>query len=82
MFVEVTPIAIENVYYKFYVILAVLNLCNAVVIWIFYPETKRLSLEELDFYFARTYGANLGRVRARADVESEMKVEDARMGKA
>lgn len=29
---------------------------NAVVIYIFYPETKKLSLEELDFFFANRYG--------------------------
>ena len=32
------------------------NACNAVVIWFIYPETKKLSLEELDFYFAKRYG--------------------------
>ena len=26
------------------------------MIWFFFPEIKRLSLEELDFYFAKTYG--------------------------
>ena len=54
---SVTPIAIANIYYRFYIILAALNVCNAVVIWFFYPETKRMSLEELDFYFAKTYGS-------------------------
>ena len=53
---SVTPIAIANIYYRFYIILAALNVCNAIVIWFFYPETKRLSLEELDFYFAKKYG--------------------------
>lgn len=32
------------------------NTCNAVVLWFFYPETKKLSLEELDFFFAKKYG--------------------------
>ena len=32
------------------------NTCNAVVLWFLYPETKKLSLEELDFYFANRYG--------------------------
>jgi hypothetical protein len=34
----------------------VFNTCNAVVLWFFYPETKKLSLEELDFFFANKYG--------------------------
>lgn len=32
------------------------NACIAVVLWFFYPETKKLSLEELDFFFAKKYG--------------------------
>jgi hypothetical protein len=42
--------------YRYYIILAVFNACNAVVLWFFYPETKKLSLEELDFFFANKYG--------------------------
>lgn len=61
MFVEVTPIAIENIYWKFYVILAVFNCCNAAVLWAFYPETARKSLEEIDFYFAEKYRGELSR---------------------
>lgn len=53
---QITPIAIHNIYYKFYVILAVFNVCMAMVLWFLYPETKQLSLEELDFYFAKKYG--------------------------
>ena len=40
MFVEVTPIAIKRIYYRFYIILAALNCCNAIVLWLFYPESK------------------------------------------
>ena len=29
------------------------------VLWFFYPETKKLSLEELDFLFAKKYGFNV-----------------------
>jgi len=54
MFVEVTPIAIEKIYYKFYIILAVLNCFNATMIWLFFPETARKSLEEIDYYFVNT----------------------------
>ncbi|KAF7194764.1 Sugar transporter STL1 [Pseudocercospora fuligena] len=55
MMVEVTPIAIKNIYWRFYVILAVFNLCIAVIIWLCYPETARMTLEDLDFMFARRH---------------------------
>jgi hypothetical protein len=54
--IEVTPVAIDKIYYKFYIILAVFNACIALVIWLCYPETARLSLEELDLMFAKGHG--------------------------
>ena len=69
----VTPIAISNIYYRFYIILAALNVCNAIVVWVFYPETKRLSLEELDFYFAEKYsnGASTKDIELEQDNDRE-----------
>ncbi|KAF2166329.1 hypothetical protein M409DRAFT_66779 [Zasmidium cellare ATCC 36951] len=51
MMVEITPIAVKNIYYKFYVILAAFNVCMAIIVWLLYPETAKLSLEELDLFF-------------------------------
>ena len=62
MMVEITPIAIDNIYYKFYIILAALNVFNAVCIFVFYPETARKSLEELDFFFVEKYGGGQAQV--------------------
>jgi hypothetical protein len=56
MIVEITPIALVNIRYKFYIILAVFNVFNAVVVYFWFPETKGLSLEDIDFYFAEKYG--------------------------
>jgi hypothetical protein len=56
MIVEVTPVAITNIGYKFYIILAVFNFCIALVVYFCVPETMGLSLEEIDFYFVRKYG--------------------------
>jgi Sugar (and other) transporter len=54
--VEITPIALDNIYWRFYIILAVFNVCNAVIIFFCFPETKKLSLEEIDFLFVQKYG--------------------------
>lgn len=54
MIVEVTPIALTNITYRFYIILCVFNAIIAAIVFFFYPETKQKSLEEIDFFFAET----------------------------
>jgi hypothetical protein len=49
--VEITPPALHNIGYRTYIIFAVLNIANAVIIWLFYPETKSLPLEAVDMLF-------------------------------
>jgi hypothetical protein len=56
MIVEITPIALTNIKYKFYVILAIFNICIAAIVFFFFPETNQMSLEEIDFYFAEKHG--------------------------
>jgi hypothetical protein len=53
--VEFTPPAIANIGYKTYIIFAILNAAWLPVIWIFYPETKGLALEDVDRLFAGEY---------------------------
>jgi sugar porter (SP) family MFS transporter len=55
MMVEITPIALGNIGYKFYIILAVFNAVDAVIVYFLFPETKGLTLEEIDFQFAERY---------------------------
>ncbi|KAM0804459.1 general substrate transporter [Usnea florida] len=57
--VEITPPALQNIGYKTYIIFAVLNIVNAVVVWAFYPETAGLTLEGVDFLFQG--GGEVGR---------------------
>lgn len=51
MVVEITPPALHNIGYRTYIIFAVLNIANEVIIWLFYPETKSLPLEVVDMLF-------------------------------
>lgn len=55
MMVEITPIALGNIGYKFYIILAVFNAVDAAIIYFLFPETKGLSLEQIDFQFAEKF---------------------------
>ena len=49
--VYVTPDAIENLGFKLYIIWAVFNASFVPITWLFYPETARRSLEDLDEVF-------------------------------
>ncbi|KAI0478253.1 general substrate transporter [Xylaria cf. heliscus] len=49
--VEVTPIGIQKIGWKFYVIWAVVNAVALPIIWAIYPETSNRTLEDLDAYY-------------------------------
>ncbi|KAH8778025.1 sugar transporter-like protein [Hyaloscypha finlandica] len=46
MIVQITPPALNNIGYKTYIIFAVLNACWVPIIYLFFPETKGLELED------------------------------------
>ncbi|KAG6013322.1 hypothetical protein E4U41_005093 [Claviceps citrina] len=52
MIVQVTPIAIDSIGWKTYVIFAILNATWVPIIFFFFPETKGLELEDVDGLFA------------------------------
>ncbi|KAK9462288.1 general substrate transporter [Lipomyces oligophaga] len=54
LIVMITPTALENISWKFYVILGVFNAVFVPILW-FFVETKGKTLEELDIYFAERY---------------------------
>ena len=60
----ITPIMISNIGWGTYLFFAVVNACFLPVIYFFYPETKRRSLEEIDIIFAKGYCENMSYVRA------------------
>ncbi|EMC97586.1 hypothetical protein BAUCODRAFT_23853 [Baudoinia panamericana UAMH 10762] len=47
-----------------YLFFAVVNACFVPIIYFFYPETRRRSLEEIDLIFAKGYLENMSYVRA------------------
>lgn len=60
MIVQITPIALNNIGYKTYIIFAVLNSCWVPIIYFFFPETKGLELEDVDRLFAKDEEAREG----------------------
>lgn len=52
MIVQITPIAIDNIGWRTYIIFAVLNSLWVPIIYVFFPETKGLELEAVDRLFA------------------------------
>ena len=55
LIVMITPVSFNSIGYQTYIIFAVLNMSFIPVIWAFFPETKRRSLEELDIIFAESH---------------------------
>lgn len=53
--VVITPTAADNIGWRYYVIYAVLNFVFAVICWLFFEETAKLSLEEIDKVFAEDF---------------------------
>ncbi|KAF8680126.1 Permeases of the major facilitator superfamily [Rhizoctonia solani] len=44
---QAAPTAFATIGYRFYALFIALNLCTAVMVWAYFPETKGLSLEEI-----------------------------------
>ncbi|KAF2033748.1 general substrate transporter [Setomelanomma holmii] len=62
--VMITPIMIDHIKWGTYVFFAVVNACFLPFIYIFYPETKQRSLEEIDLIFAKGHLENMSYVKA------------------
>lgn len=55
MVVEITPVGIQNLKYRFYIIWTVLNLSFVPIIYLFYPETANRALEDIDLFFRENH---------------------------
>lgn len=54
MVVQITPIAVQNIGYKTYIIFAVLNFAFIVpIVFFFFPETANMRLEDIDYIFEK-----------------------------
>ena len=51
MVVEITPVSIKNIGYQTYIYFCVFNFAFLPLIYFFYPETRNLSLEQIDKLF-------------------------------
>jgi len=60
----VTPIMISNIGWGTYLFFSIINLCFVPFLWLYYPETARRSLEEIDIIFAKGYVENISYVKA------------------
>jgi hypothetical protein len=75
--VSITPVGIDTIGWKFYVIFAVLNLAWIPIVYFFYVETSGLSLEEIDrvFEIKHAPGPKItyteAAKQAREDIETE-----------
>ncbi|KAI5797750.1 general substrate transporter [Geopyxis carbonaria] len=49
--VEITPVSISSIGWRTYVYFGVFNAVFVPIIWFFYPETRNLSLEQIDHLF-------------------------------
>lgn len=50
--VEITPVGIQNIGWKLYIVFCILNWSSIIVVWFWYPETSGKTLEAIDFLFA------------------------------
>ncbi|KAI0016969.1 general substrate transporter [Xylariomycetidae sp. FL0641] len=64
LIVMVTPIMITHIGWGTYLFFAVVNATFFPVIWFFYPETAKRSLEEIDIIFAKGYVDKISYVKA------------------
>ncbi|KAL2137319.1 hypothetical protein VTI74DRAFT_5050 [Chaetomium olivicolor] len=68
LIVMVTPIMVNNIGWGTYLFFAAVNACFIPVIYFYYPETARRSLEEIDIIFAKGHVENISYVKASKDL--------------
>lgn len=62
--VMIVPVMVAKIGWGTYLFFAATNACFLPIIWFFYPETARRSLEEIDIIFAKGHSENMSYVKA------------------
>lgn len=68
---QITPKALENSQWRFYLLFAICGFTNALTFWAILPETKGRTLEEMDMYFAETPWLVMGKTGAIKQKDAE-----------
>ena len=68
---QITPDLLEKITYGTYILFGLLTFVGAGFIWFFVPETKRLSLEEMDIIFGSEGAAQKDQERM-AEINQEI----------
>ncbi|MCO5590307.1 hypothetical protein L7F22_044276 [Adiantum nelumboides] len=63
---QVSPIALKNVGWRYYLVFAICGFTNALTIFLFFPETKGRTLEEMDLYMEEMPWIVVGKSKALA----------------
>lgn len=63
LIVMITPPAFANLQYRTYIMFAAFNAAIIPSMWMFFPETSKRSLEEIDLYFAKAYTSGVSPVK-------------------
>lgn len=50
----VTPVAVDTIGWRYYIMYAVISACIPVSVYFFYPETANRNLEEIDLMFRQS----------------------------
>ena len=80
LIVMITPPAFANLQYRTYIMFAIFNAAIIPVVYFWFPETAKRSLEEIDVYFAKAHAMNVSPVKMAhemprlrgAELEAEM----------
>lgn len=80
LLVQVTPLALEAISWKYFLIFLILDILYVVIFYFFYPETKNRTLEEIEAIFGDKVSQLPvpGRKHADADVQMAETVEEAK----
>jgi MFS family permease len=80
MIAQVTPIAMEDIRYKYYFLFIICNFTNAIFFWLVMPETAKRPLEEMNYLFTHSPWIVLGvKKEEYISGDIERKVEEREM---